>query len=388
VQGVLKRYIALLCAVCVGSGLAHLPTSTMPFQIGALVDGAGLTASAAGVFGFCEVGALALAMILIAPWLDRIAPRVVAFTGAVAAVLANLALYAFHGPAVQMLAAVLAGSGYGVVFAATVAAAAATREPDRVYAIGNAGALLMVVTVMSALPVLTRLLGELGIFPGLSSFALLCLPLFFGFGSGRRTQDVRLAAWRVPGAPGLLFAWTAFSLGTGALYAFSERIARSLHLDAGQIALVLSSGVFIGVLGTGAAALLGARVNRRAALTAGMCGSAGACLLLGLAWSWGSFATGVGLYWIFYMFLYSYLFGTAAVLDPSGRVGTLGGGLERLAYALGAGLGGTLAEHAGYSATGYLGFAGCVLGLLVGFPSLFRQLGASVPIDSTFGRIS
>ncbi|HVW68122.1 MAG TPA: hypothetical protein VHB68_04065 [Steroidobacteraceae bacterium] len=375
-----KRSIALVSAVCVGSGLAHFPTSTMPFQIGALVDGAGLSAAAAGVFGFCQVGALAAAMILIAPWLDRTAPMRVALIGGLTATLANLALYASHTPALLMLAGVLAGSGYGVVFAATVAAAAATREPDRVYAIGNGGALLMIVALLSALPALTPLLGALGIFPALSGLALLCLPFFAGFGGGRCTQDIRLAAWRTPGAPGLLFAWTAFSLGTGALYAFSERIGRGLHLQATQIALVLSSGVLIGVLGTGAAVLLGGRL-RRAALIVGMCGSGTACLLLGVSWSWGSFATGVALYWIFYMFLYSYLFGTAAVLDPSGRVGTLGGGLERLAYAVGSGLGGALAEHAGYPATGYLGFAGCLLGLFVGFPSLFRHLTAAVSRD-------
>jgi hypothetical protein len=375
-------------AVCVGSGLAHFPTSTMPLQIGALVDGAGLSPSMAGVFGFCEVGALALAMILIAPWLDRAAPVAVAMAGGLAAALANLGLYAAQSVAVQLLCGVLAGVGYGLVFAATVAAAAATSQPDRVYAIGNGGALLMIVALMSALPMLTPHLGLLGIFPALFAVALLCVPFFLGFGKGRRTQEVRFAAWRVPGAPGLLFAWTVFSLGTGALYAFSERIGHSIQLPAEQIALVLSAGVFIGLLGTGAAALLGGTVNRRAALTVGICGSGIACLVLGLAWSLVSFALGVALYWIFYMFLYSYLFGTAAVLDPSGRVGTLGGGLERLGYGVGSGIGGILAEHAGYAATGYLGCAGCLLGLLVGFPSLFRSLPAARPIDFDLGRNS
>jgi predicted MFS family arabinose efflux permease len=81
-------------------------------------------------------------------------------------------------------------------------------------------------------------------------------------------------------------------------------------------------------------------------------------------------------YWIFYMFVYSYLLGTAAVLDPAGRVGTLGGGLERLGFALGAGVGGILAQHVTYSSTGVLGFCTCLLGPAVGFPSLLRALKA------------
>src|ERR1700743_3371313 len=98
-----KRYLLLVLAVCVGSGLAHFPTSTMPFQIGALVDGTGLSAPMAGIFGFCEVGALAFAMILIAPWLDRVAPFAVAMAGGLAAALANLGLYAVHAVALQLL---------------------------------------------------------------------------------------------------------------------------------------------------------------------------------------------------------------------------------------------------------------------------------------------
>jgi len=199
-------------------------------------------------------------------------------------------------------------------------------------------------------------------------------PFFVGFTSGRRVEQTQLAVWRVPGAPGLLFAWAAFSTGTGALYAFSERIGKSINLPGAQIALVLSAGVFVGLIGTAVAAVLGRRVNRPRALVIGLCGSGLSCLLLGFAANLVIFAAGVCVYWVFYMFLYSYLLGTAAVLDPAGRVGTLGGGLERLGYGLGAGMGGILAEHATYSSTGVLGFLGCTLGLALGFPSLFRAL--------------
>jgi predicted MFS family arabinose efflux permease len=163
-------------------------------------------------------------------------------------------------------------------------------------------------------------------------------------------------------------------MGTGAVYAFSERIGNSIHLPASQIARVLSAGVFVGLVGTGAAALLGRRLHRASALTIGMCGSGVSCLLMGYSTSSSSFAAGVFAYWVFTMFLYSYLLGTAAVLDATGRVGTLAGGVERLGYAAGAGIGGLVAQHAAYSATGLLGFLACATGLAVGFPSLFRSL--------------
>jgi hypothetical protein len=368
------QHLMLVVAVCVGSGLAHIGTSTMPFQIGALVDGGGRSAAQTGLFGFLEVGALAASMILVSNWVDRIAPRTIAVAGCCLAAFANLGLHYTQALYGQLLLASVAGAGYGFVFAATVSGAAASREPDRIYAIGNGGALLIVVALMATLPRAAARWGTLGIFIALAGLAIVCAPFLLGLNAARRIEGPQLSAWRVRGAWGLLFAWAAFSTGTGALYAYSERIGRSIALPPAQIASVLSAGVFVGLLGTGCAAVLGRRLNRPWALSIGICGSGLSCLLLGFATHLVVFAAGVFVYWVFYMFLYSYLLGTAAVLDPTGKVGTLGGGLERLGYAFGAGLGGIFAEHWGYASTGLLGFFGCVAAAAIGFPSLFRVL--------------
>jgi hypothetical protein len=365
-----------IVAVCAGCGLAHVGTSTMPFQIGALIEGGGRSASEAGLFGLVQVGALASGMILISNWVDRIAPRKIAVAGCLLALLANSGLFMLAALPLQLFFAIFAGLGYGFVFAATVAGAAAEPEPDRIYAVANGGALLIVVGVMAALAPAQLQFGSLGVFAALAMLPLLASPFMLGFASCARPRELQLVAWRIPGSVGLLFTWAMFSTGTGGLYAFSERIGHSISLPTTQIALILSSGVFVGVSGTILAALLGGRIKRQHALIVGLVGSALACLLLGFANGPVTFAAGVFTYWVFYMFLYSYLLGTAAVLDPSGRLGTLGGGFERLGYALGAGAGGVLADHAGYSATGVLGFAGCMLGLFLGTPSLLRALQA------------
>jgi predicted MFS family arabinose efflux permease len=356
--------------------LAHVGTSTMPFQIGAIIDGGHRSASEAGFFGFLEVAALAISMVLISAWIDRLSPRRIALAGCLLALIANGGLSLAHGFSLQALFAIMTGVGYGCVFAATVAAAAAVAEPDRLYAIANGGALLVVVLTMSALPSARDRFGPLGVFAALAALAVFAAPWLLGLQSAPQTPSTQRVSWRVPGAAGLLFGWAAFSAGTSAVYAFSERIGVALQLPPNQIALVLSSGLVVGVLGTAAAAVLGAAVNRPLVLVTGLCGTAIACLVLGLASGLIGFTTGVLMYWIFYMFLYSYLLGTAAVLDPTGRVGTLGAGLERLGFALGAGAGGLLAGHTSYSATGFLAFGGCMVGLFVGFPSLFRALRA------------
>jgi len=364
----------LAVTICVGSSLAHGGTSTLPFQIGALVAGSGRNAAQAGVFGSAESIALAVSMVLISPWVGRIVPRLIAIGGCAVALVANMSLMWVQAPEPQIALGALAGSGYGLVFAATVAAAAATPEPDRMYAIGNGGALVLISALLAGLPLVAHRTGPLGIFAALGVLALISSPFFLTFRVGKQLDTPQLSAWRTPGAAGLLLSWVLYSCGTAAVYAFSERIGAGIGLTNTEIATVLSSGLFVGLLGAAAAAALGRRVNRRIALIVGIVGSGLSCLALGLASSLFTFAIDIFAYWIFCMFLYSYLLGTAAVLDSAGRVGTLGGGLEKLGVAGGVFAAGQLAQHATYSATGVLGLACCLLGLTIGFPSVFRAL--------------
>jgi hypothetical protein len=366
----------LAVAVCVGSALAHVATSTMPFQIGALINGGGAAAGLAGLFGFLQIGALSASMVLIAPWMGRFAPAAVAACGCALIVGGDLGLYLASSPVAHLPFAVIAGAGYGLTFAATIAGAAVSPEPDRLYALGNGGSLLIIVLIMTTLPAVAARLGPLAVFGSLGALALVSAPLLTGLGTRRvegSLEGLEVSGLHLPGGPGLILCWVMLSTGTGGLYAFCERIGHSRGLPAQAIANVLSAGAFIGLIGTGAAMIFGSRINRRLALIAGLAGSGLACLLIGFSSTLAAFAAGVATYWVFYMFLYSYLMGTAALLDPTGRLGTLGAGLERLGYASGVWMAGVLAERVSYSATGVLGFAGCVVAGL-GLPSVFRAL--------------
>lgn len=373
-KGAIAGNILLLLAVCAGMGLSHMSTSAMPLQIGALMDGTHRTAAQAGYFGFAQVAALAFSMIMLAAWVDRVPPWQTALGGCGLIVVANLGLFVVSGFAPQLLFGIASGCGYGAVFSAAIAAAAATAEPDRVYAIGNGGALVVVVCVISSAPAVDRAQGPLGVFLAIAALAVISAFFLRSLSRGTRAEEIRLSAWRTPGAPGLLLAWGAYSAGTGGLYAFSERIAVRLALSPGAVASVLSAGVFVGLIGTAATALLGRRVNRPLVLIVGVAGSALSSLLIVYAWDLATYATGMFASWIFAMFTYSYLLGTAAVLDPSGRVGTLSGGCDRLGFAAGTAIAGLLVEHLSYSSAGVFAFTACAFGALVGFPSLFRAL--------------
>ncbi|WP_313801823.1 MFS transporter [Sphingobium sp.] len=357
--------IGTVLAACVGAGIAHLGTSTMPFQVGALMDGLGLSASAAGMFGFFEVGALAISMLLISPFISRLNPALIAFGGGGIGTIAHLLLY--HAPGtlpILCLIAALAGAGYGLVFAAMVSGVAACRNADRIYAIANGGALVVIVALMAALPAASARFGPMGPFIGIAIVILITAPAYLGFSNCPRSkQDPSALPFQKVGVVPLLAIWAAFSLGTGAVWSFAERIGNHLQLAPETVGVILSASTLCGMAGTMVGAALSGKIGRLTALLIGLTATAAGCLLLGFAFNAVSYALGVLCYWVFYMFLYSYLLGSAAAIDPSGRIGTAGGGCERLGFALGAPLGGILVDHLSYQAVGMLGAIGC-LGLL------------------------
>jgi len=376
------RNWALLLAMSFGGTLAHIGTTGMPLQVGALMDGTARSPSEAGLFSFVEVAALAIGMILISILVKQIRPARVAVVGAVFASSGTIGLYFVRDFPLQLGLGAVAGVGFGMAYSATIAAGASSDDSDRAYAVCFGGSLLLVVLIMAVLSFTSTRFGLMGVFACLSGFALICMPIFRGFkGTGvvkqAQSRPAQQAVWQTAGAAGLLFSWAAFSMGTAVAYVFAERIGRSIHLPESTVGLVLSSGVFVGVVGTVLAGVFSQRLDRRIALIAGLAGSGLACFMIGHAGTLLLFAAGMYLYWIFTMFLYCFLLGSAAILDKSGRLGTLGSGAERFGYGIGGWIGGLLAQHVSYASTGTFGCAACLVGLAVGYPTLFRALDRS-----------
>lgn len=369
---------ALIAAVVIGSGIAHIGTSTMPFQVGALMD-LGLNGREAGLFGFFQVGALALSMIVLSPFIHRARSVTVAFAGALLAIIAHVLMYAFPGSFYWLLLfAAMAGTGYGLVFAATITGASTAHNPDRVYAIGNGGAVAYVVALMFIMPLASIHLGAMGAFLLVAVAILITMPFMLAFKARASLPSMDAGSLiRQPGVMALMVMWAGYSLGTGALWSFAERIAKGLSISPETTGTILSLSALCGILGTAVAAYFGGRSPRIPSMIIGLVGTGISCLILGFATGTVMFALGVLTYWIFYMYQYSVFLGVAATLDPTGRTGTLGGGCERFAFAVGAPIGGLVADFGSYGMLGALGFASCVLTIPFFMPSVARRLSGS-----------
>ena len=136
------RHWSLLLAMSFGSALAHIATTGMPLQVGALMDGTARSPSQAGLFAFIEVASLSLGMILLSLLVARIKPLQVAIAGALLAVLADLGLYVAREFTLQLVLGGIAGLGFGLAYSATISAGATSSDTDRAYAVGVGGSLV------------------------------------------------------------------------------------------------------------------------------------------------------------------------------------------------------------------------------------------------------
>lgn len=231
---------------------------------------------------------------------------------------------------------------------------ASSVDPDRLAArmqlvAGSAGALLLV-----ALPHAVAAGGHRGAFALLALIALALAPLLGWLPHGTSMAERRVAGsveWaRV--FP-VLVAGFLLTAGEGAVWAFLERIGAHAGVPPASIGILLGVTTLLGLLGAALAAWLGTRFGRRVPLVAGIAAQAAACWVITHAEVPVPYALATLGYGLAFFFVQPYLVGTAAVLDPQGRVAAAYAGTALVGAALGPALGGALVDAFSYPALGW-----------------------------------
>ena len=167
------------------------------------------------------------------------------------------------------------------------------------------------------------------------------------------------ASRQLPGPLGL------FGVGAGSIYTFAERVGAQLALSQQLIGFIFSFCTVAGAGGSIAAAWVGLRWGRGLPLYVSLIATGCACLALGSAWNSWVYAAGLMAFQVAYTSSIPYQFGTAAGLDPSGRLAAFAGGVHFGAWALGAQIGGLLAQYWSFNAIGFFALLMCLLAALV-----------------------
>lgn len=355
----------LLPAVVAAFVVAYTCENALPLLIGSLIDGFGLDEVGAGILGSLELGGLALASLLLAPRVDRMSRRHLAICGVIAAC-AGHALSALAGSfPVLVFARIAAGLGEGATIAAANSAAASARDPDRLFAQATVLGGLVAAATLVALPYAIEPWGHSGGFGAIVGISILCVPFLFWLPTIPESAAASrgLLGRRLLGIT-TLASMFLFSVGQGAIWAFSERIGITIGFSREEVGLALGITTLAGLAGGVFAAVLGTRGGRPTLLAVGLGGNVVATWMVVIAGSSGLYLAGLLAWGLAFFFALPYLLGTAAALDPLGRWTAAAAGISAVGVAIGPGVAGLMVGDSGYPALGGFVIA-CGLGAAV-----------------------
>ena len=355
--------------------------NVLPLFVGAVMKALVLDEQRAGMLLTAELVTLALTPAVLARFAPRLPLRAVLLAGAGVAVLGHICAMTVHGFGFLLATRVLAGFGVGLIFLAVNRAAALVADPVRLYGIMNSAGIVTALVIFAIAPHIVIPYGLVGAYGILAILTILALPVI----AILRWQDldpgeaIADQPGNIPGRRVLLLSCGVLAICCSymALYSFSQPIAANAGLSAvGTASLLVAVQVF-SLVATVAASWLGLRFGLMKPLSIMLV----TCVVLSaVTVNTTSVTVFVAAYLVMnfcFLFTMSYQLGVGAVLDASGRLAAVGGGIFYLGAALSPLVGGYLITHFGYASIA----VGIAVGVLVGLGA-FRLLLSDQPIGS------
>ena len=344
-------------------GVGNMSFFTMPHLIEGLVSGEmGLSESRAGLLGTIELMCLAGTIIVLSPRMGNIARRRLAMIGISIATAGFAASSLFDQIPLIIACRVVAGVGAGCSLAAANAVIASYEEPEQVYAwTFMLGAPIQAILI-ATMPYFVASGGHSGAYAYQAIWAVGFLGIvWFLFPRDVAAAETTVAEKWVPKfyEVVMIFAIFLFLIADGGTWSFAERVAISIGIDIHTYGRVLGVAVLVVPLGAALASAVGMRFGRYLPLVVGLSGMAVSVYVLTHT-AVQAVLMGAQLSYNFvYAFALPFVYGTAAAMDPKGRVIVAAMGVGLIGGALAPFLSGVLAET-----TGTYGTLGIVYGCI------------------------
>lgn len=323
----------------------------LPGVLSALAGGIGLSQAQAGelmaINGYGALVGSTVATFLV----RRVAYRPLLIMGLALLGALDLGTVWLAGYKVLLAVRFIAGLAGGMCMGLAFAALARLNKSDLAF-----GALLFIqftigALVMRALPALESLLSAKAVFYVMAILALislLCAVLIPEPGEQARREQAKDSHLIYRGNVWLLLlAIAGFNCSAGAIWAYAELIAADAQLPDGDIAHYLALTSLLGLVGALFPMLFGARTGRLPWVITGMLMSClSSVLLMALPVTPTTYIVAMGLLFLSWTAVLSYLLAVAAELDISGRLSSISAVVSLAGTASGPLLGASLL-HAG-----------------------------------------
>ena len=348
-------------ALLIGHAAGMLDLVSMPLWVGVLIQFRHMSPSEAGLLITAYMVGVFLTSVVLAPRFDRLPARLIAIGGFIVGALAFFAIIKIDGFAALVPAHFVAGIGAGSALSMVHGTISRSVRPHRLFAIVNFGVAIFSIAFFATVPdavqhnpnVLFYVLGGLLILGAIAAAAAFPQPPEGLVRAGRTAAGAGALPLRF--AVILAFLGVALlSAGQGQTYAFLERIGAWRDFPASDIGHMLVVSGFLNLLAPIVAALLENVVPRIGAICVALLIHAGICVAASTSTVFLPYAAAGSLLVFMTIFNHTFMFGTIAKLDPSGRAASSTPAMLTLGAAIGPALGGAVAQFAGFAAIGWV----------------------------------
>jgi predicted MFS family arabinose efflux permease len=318
-----------------------------------MADHSALEGAVGLMFSF-ENGALFITLLLASGPIARMSRARTALFGIVVLVGGNI-FSAYAGSLEALLIArTITGIGAGLTSAAGTAAAASSRQPERVFAVITVLHNVILAAEFKVIPYVQTETDPTGCYLMMAAVGTVSLPLCRWLLPPRKSdtadESFVLLLLSAPNrilAVAVMAGMFALEAGQSGVFTFVDQIGIQAGLDADDRGTALSVMSFMGLAGGVIAAWLGARIGRVLPITIGLTLNVAAAVGLAVCESVFAFSALNLLWGLAYNFLVPYLMGALAALDDRGRWAVAGDSLWNGGAVPGPWVAGLLVEKAG-----------------------------------------
>lgn len=347
-----KTIVAVL-AIAAAIFIGWQGVMAVPIQIGALVDGLGMSERDSGLLGTIEITTVALVTMLLAARIGLWSKPRVAIAGLVLVIGGQLLTVVAPGYLLLTICRLSVGVGAGLIYGAACSCIAGIQEGDRIFAWGMGLGQIALAGLLFSLPFAQSFGVVAGVFVTLAVTAGVFGVMLPRVPDGREiVSDTSDAEARVSLSMIVLFfaALTLFNIAIGMLWGFVERRADELQMDPAQLGLILAALPIGGIVGSMTAGFIGGKFGRLRPLAGALLACTLACFTVSAVSVDVALILAILVLGVCELFVVAFMIGTASTMDTAGRYSTLAGGATLLTYGFGPGIGGLL-SHWGLSAS-------------------------------------